>query len=258
MKKLVALLLTLVVVLSFVACNSSNNDDNTNEAFLSMTAEQYENAKIKSEGVMTYAEYVAAAIDSNVVVEVYVQATQSWYDGKITVYAADLDGAYFLYNMACAEEDAAKLTAGTKIKVTGKKITWSGEIEVGDATFEFVNKENDTYVAPALKINSVVGKDALVNYQNALVNFAGAKIVAQDDGAAIKYKGGERGDDVYFKAEVNGTVVSFCIERYLTGPDTDVYKAVEALKVGDVVDIQGFLYWYEGAEPHVTSVTAAK
>ena len=45
------------------------------------------------------------------------------------------------------------------------------------------------------------------------------------------------------------------MEYYLCGSDTDVYKAVENLKVGDVVDMQGFLYWYEGANPHITSVT---
>jgi hypothetical protein len=41
-----------------------------------------------------------------------VQATQSWWDNKITVYAQDQDGAYFLYEMACSEEDAAKLVPG--------------------------------------------------------------------------------------------------------------------------------------------------
>ena len=45
------------------------------------------------------------------------------------------------------------------------------------------------------------------------------------------------------------------MEFYLRGQDTDVYKAVEALNVGDTIDVEGFLYWYEGANPHVTSVT---
>jgi hypothetical protein len=34
-----------------------------------------------------------------------------------------------------------------------------------------------------------------------------------------------------------------------------VYKAVEGLKVGDVVDMTGYLYWYEGVQPHIISVT---
>ena len=42
-----------------------------------------------------------------------------------------------------------------------------------------------------------------------------------------------------------------------TGADSDVYKAVEALKVGDKIDIEGFLYWYDNAQTHVTAVKAA-
>ena len=35
------------------------------------------------------------------------------------------------------------------------------------------------------------------------------------------------------------------------------YAAVETLKVGDKIDVEGFLYWYSGAQPHVTKVTPA-
>ncbi len=48
------------------------------------------------------------------------------------------------------------------------------------------------------------------------------------------------------------------MESYLCGPDTDVYKAVEMLNVGDVIDLEGFLYWYNGANPHITAVAAAE
>ena len=47
-------------------------------------------------------------------------------------------------------------------------------------------------------------------------------------------------------------------ESYLCDKDTDVYKAVEALQIGDKIDMEGFLYWYEGVNPHITSVTAAE
>ena len=112
-----ALLLALVMVFAFVGCSNEKED-------------------VKSEGVMTYAEYVAAELDSKVVVETYVQAKQSWWEDKATVYTQDKDGAYFIYNMACSEADYAKLNVGTKIKVTGTKSEWSGEIEIVDATFE--------------------------------------------------------------------------------------------------------------------------
>ena len=66
---------------------------------------------------------------------------------------------------------------------------------------------------------------------------------------------GAQGDDLYFNVSYNGNTYNFCIEKYLTGADTDVYKAVEALNIGDTIDCEGFLYWYEGANPHITSVT---
>ena len=66
-----------------------------------------------AEGVMTHADYIAADMDAEVVVETYVQAKQSWWDNKATFYCQSEDGAYFLYEMACSEEDYAKLVPGT-------------------------------------------------------------------------------------------------------------------------------------------------
>ncbi len=204
--------------------------------------------------VMTYDEYMAAEFDSEVVVEAYVQATQSWwYDskvgqGKITVYAADEDGAYFIYEMPCSEEEAAKLTAGTKIRVTGYKADWEGEIEIVDATFEFL--EADPYIAEATNVTTLLGTDKLIDYQNQLVRFNGLFV------KEIEYKGGKSGDDIYVTVTYKGADYDFCVERYLTGPESDVYKAVEALEVGDVIDVEGFLYWYEGVNTHITAVTA--
>ena len=39
---------------------------------------------------------------------------------------------------------------------------------------------------------------------------------------------------------------------------SSAYKAVTNLKIGDKIDMEGFLYWYEGVNPHITSITAAK
>ena len=48
------------------------------------------------------------------------------------------------------------------------------------------------------------------------------------------------------------------VEFYLCGQDTEVYKAVEALNVGDVIDLEGFLYWYNGANLQATKLTKAE
>ena len=39
----------------------------------------------------------------------------------------------------------------------------------------------------------------------------------------------------------------------------DVYKRqVQSLEIGQTVDMEGFLYWYEGVNPHITSLTVVK
>lgn len=216
----------------------------------------------KSEGVMTYAEYAAAELDTEVVVETYVQAKQSWWEDKATLYTQDQDGAYFIYEMACSEEDYEKLTPGTKIKVTGYKAEWSGEVEIIDATFEI---EEGNYVAEPMDVTTYLGLDDLEDYQNRYVSFKGMTVEAagQDDAGndvAFLYKwdgSGQEGDDLYFNVSLDGATYTFTVESYLCDSSTDVYKAVKELQIGDKIDMEGFLYWYEGANPHITSVKAA-
>jgi hypothetical protein len=63
--------------------------------------------------------------------------------------------------------------------------------------------------------------------------------------------------DLYFNVSIDGQTYNFVVEYYLTGADSEVYQAVQALNIGDVIDMEGFLYWYEGVNPHITSVVAA-
>jgi len=233
MKKVVALVAAFAMVLSMVACTPKET---------------------------AHDKYVNAELNSAVTVECYVQDHQSWWDNKITVYAADKDGAYFLYNMACSEDDAAKLVPGTKIKVTGTKSEWSGEVEIVDATFEFV--KGDSYIAKAFDATSLLGTDDLVKHQNEFVAFKGVTVAASKnaDGNEVAFLynwdgSGTPGSDLYFNVSIGGKTFQFMVESYLRGADTDVYKAIEGLKVGDVIDCEGFLYWYEGANPHIISVT---
>lgn len=242
MKKFLAVLLASVMTLSLAACGSTESASTETE-------------DVKSEGVMTYEEYIAADLDSEVVVEAYVQAKQSWWEDQATVYTQDHDGAYFLYNMACSEEDYEKLTPGTKIKVTGYKSEWSGEVEIIDATFEI---EEGSYVAEALDVTDLLASEELIDHQNEFVSFTGMTVEDAGNGSAFLYSwdgSGSQGDDLYFNVSVNGATYTFTIESYLCGSDTEVYQTVESLQIGDTVDMEGFLYWYEGVNPHITSVT---
>ena len=271
MKKFLAMLLAVVMIFSLAACKSESGNDNTvTEAPVSSgdtkvteapaaTEAPVADADIfaKSEGVMTYAEYAAAELDSQVTIETFVQAKQSWWDNKGTFYTQDNEGGYFLYNMPCSEDEYNLLVPGTKIKVTGYKSAWSGEVEIVDATYEI---EEGSYIAEAVDMTSALGSDALIDSQNLFVSFKGMTVEAQADGSAFLYNWDGSGShdsnsDLYFTLSKGGESYSFTVESYLCYNYTDVYAAVESLHVGDVIDVEGFLYWYNGSQPHVTGVT---
>ncbi len=242
MKKLIALFLAMTLLLAFAGCKPAFDP------------------AAKSEGVMTHAEYAAADLKAEVVVECYVQTVESWWDGNLQIYAHDPDGGYYIYNYACTEEDAAKFVPGTKIKVTGFKDAWAGEVEIVDATIEIME---GTWLAKATDRTSLLGSSELEKHMNELVAFKGLTVVASNDASGnevpylYKWDGsGSQGDDLYFKVAMGENVFTFTVNAYMvgTGSDSATYKAVEALKVGDKIDVEGFLYWYEGAQPHVTSV----
>ena len=278
MKKLIALLLALSVVMAFAACGKTDvttgapNPTTTAEPQPTTTTPaptttvaptpEFDPAA-KSEGVMTYAEYAAAELNTEVVIETFVQAKQGWWEkdgvGLATFYTQDTEGAYFLYNMPCSKEDYDKMTVGTHIRVTGWKSDYAGEVEITDATYEIL--EDGTFVAETTDVTALLGADNLADYMNMFVAIKGATVAAcNDNGDAFMYKwngSGAEGDDLYFCVTVGEATYTFCVESYLCGVGSDAYEAVRALKVGDVIDLEGFLYWYNGAQPHITSVKAA-
>lgn len=294
MKKIVALLLTLSLATALVGCATSGKEaeagteveatdaetagteevaeaeteaEAAEEAVETEAAEEEvaetESTEAESaEAVMTHEEYVAAELDTKVVVETYVQAKQSWWEDKATVYTQAEDGAYFLYDMACSAEDYEKLTQGTKIRVTGYKAEWSGEVEIIDATFEIIE---GNYVAPVTDVTEMLGTDELINHQNEFVSFKGMTVEASKDAngndVAFLYNwdgSGQDGDDLYFNVSLNGETYTFTVESYLCDNTTDVYAAVKNLNIGDKIDMEGFLYWYEGVNPHITALTVAE
>lgn len=294
MKKITMLLLAFVLVFSCVGCGSDggkesegvSTDENSGEESGSDSAAGDEDSDKESEpdsaaddensegesgnaadgqeseGVMTYEEYAAAELETRVVVETYVQAKQAWWEDKATIYTQDEDGAYFLYEMPCSREDYEKLVPGTKIKVTGYKGEWSGEVEIID--IEEFEIEDGSYIAEAEDVTSLLGSDDLINHQNRFVAFKGMTVEAIKDAdgndVAFLYNwdgSGQDGNDLYFNVSVGGETYTFTVESYLCDNTTDVYAAVKALNIGDKIDMEGFLYWYNGVNPHITSVTAA-
>ena len=257
MKKFLTLLLALVMALSIVGCGKTENQTDDKDT-------PDEGGEDIVSVAMTHAEFDAAEPDSVVTVETYIQARQGWCEkdgvGVATFYTQADDGAYFLYNMPCTKDAYdSLLVEGAKLRVYGYKTEWQGEVEIIDATWEVLDGDTKTY--EALDVTSLLGTDELIAHQNEKVSFKGMTVAASNDaGAPFLYNwdgSGSEGDDLYFNVTLNDTTYTFVVESYLCGPGTDVYEAVKGLNVGDVVDMEGFLYWYNGANPHITSVVKA-
>ena len=230
MKKILTMLLALCLVFSIVSCNKVDPNE-------------------KSEGVMTHAEFIAAAAEADVVIEGFVQAKQGWWGNEAVVYLQDGDGGYYIYKLPCTEAEFDTLTEGTKIQVTGKKAIYNGMHEVMYVT-DWKIVGTDTYTAKAKDVTDKLANDeALVNYLGALVKFSDVTVVS------VSYKNNEPGDDIYLTFSKDGAEYSVTVEAYLTDANSDVYAAVGALAAGDVIDVEGYLQWWNQLDAHVIKVT---
>ena len=271
MKKFIAMLLALAMVLAFAGCAAEKAPETTAAPETETPVVETEAPVVETEApaeteaaatVMTYAEFAAAELETEVCVETYVQTIESWWDGACHIYAQSEDGGYYIYGYECTEDEAAALVPGTKILVKGWKTAWEGEVEIMDATIEVL--EGSYIVEEAFDATALLGTDELEGYMNSLVAFNGLTVAASnDEGAAFLYKwdgSGSQGDDIYFNVTDGTNTYTFTVNAYLVGfgAGSDVYAAAEALNVGDVINVEGFLYWYNGAQPHCTSIVVAE
>ena len=235
MKKILTMLLTLCLVFSVVSCNGTTDNEF--------------DPNLKSEGVATHAEFIAAAADADIVIEGFVQAKQGWWGDEAVVYLQDGTGGYYIYKLPCTEAEFDSLTVGTKIQVTGKKAIYNGMHEIMNVT-DWKVIESDAYVATAVDITTKLSDDAaLVNYLGALVKMTDMTV------ASVTYKNDEPGDDIYLSLTKGDATYNLTVEVYLTGVDSDVYTAVGELAVGDVVDVEGYLQWWNKFDCHVSKIT---
>ena len=281
MKKALVILLTGAIMAMSVACGGGSSSNTASapkeeaaqeekkeeETVVSEVAEDTAEVEMNvPEDPMTYEEYAAAAVDTEGVIKGAVQAKQAYYAEKsvASVYLQDeTGGAYFLYELPCTEKEYELLEVGKFIKVRGYKAMWpevDGEVEITEAIWQF---EDGEYIAEPEDVTALLGTDELVTKMNKKVVFKGVKVepIKDKDGNDVAFNYGSKGtgtegDDLYFNVSVNGQTYTFTVESYLCGPDTDIYKAVKDFHVGDVIDLEGFLYWYEGPNPHITAVLA--
>lgn len=247
MKKLLTIMLSVLMVFGLTACGKDENDNNTDGPtnggdVVEVTAKD------------DYASFMAADVDAEVEVLMYVQAHQAWWEkdgqGVMTLYGMDKDGGYFVYEAKMDKETADSIKEGTLVKVTGVKAEWAGEVEIMDATVEVLG---ETKTFEATDVTDVISdSEKLAAYMNQKIAMKGLEVVE------VSVKDSEYDPDLYITCKLGDIEVNLCVENYLTGPDTEVYMTGKDLTAGTIIDVEGFLYWYEGANPHVTSISVVK
>ena len=240
-------MLSVLMVFGLTACGKDNNggtDEPSNGG----------NDVVEVTAKDDYASFMAADVDAEVEVLMYVQAHQAWWEdngqGVMTLYGMDKDGGYFVYEAKMDKETADSIKEGTLVKVTGVKAEWAGEVEIMDATVEVLG---ETKTFEATDVTDVISdSEKLATYMNQKIAMKGLEVVE------VSVKDSEYDPDLYITCKLGDTEVNLCVENYLTGPDTEVYMTGKDLTAGTIIDVEGFLYWYEGANPHVTSISVVK
>ena len=244
MKKLLTVLLGVFMILSLAGCGAKQTEE-------AAPADQPEEELVPpcDAAANTYADFVAAANDTELDLLMSVQAHESWWDGKVTVYAQDDDGGYLCYDMAADEATANAMTPGTQIRVKGYKAEWSGEVELADATCSIrVGGCDNGKIYDPEDLTSLIGNnDELIKHMNKKSLFKNLTVVSYDAMTSDS-------DGYLNVTDANGTAITFVVRRYLTPEGSDVANAVAALAAGDVVDLTTFLYWYEGPQARIIEV----
>lgn len=226
----------------------------TTEAKTSTTAEFH---SVDSEGTLSYSEFVKTEDGNTVTFDAYIQGKTTWYNNAASFYLADDNGAYYVYNLPCTEEDfKTKLVEGANIKVTGYKTSWKGQVEVmgnqagEEGTYEVLS---GTHIYDAKKVDTLA---ALVNYPNQLIALDNLTVT---EDAKYGWDGSGKasaGQDIYFSVTDGTTTYSFVLEAYLTTTQfgSDIYTTVSNLKKDDKISLEGFAYTYNDPQVQVTKV----
>ena len=244
-KKLILILIALVLTAGLASCSSAPGNNTVTVPAL------------------TYAEYAAASDEAKVVIEGYLQSYALVYgDTRVSMFLQDDDGAYYVYLAVCDAEKANQLEIGKLIRVTGVKGSYAGEREVQEqSTFEILSGSK---IYDPADITSLLGSEpTLEKMMNRRVCLKGLVIresYGKDDAScAYLYNwdgSGKAGDnnDVYFSASHGEDYSLFVVESDEYQEGSSVYSSAVSVSVGDVVDLEGFLYWYNGPNIHVSSM----
>ena len=217
--------------------------------------------------------------------EGFVIAKTTYYNGTTNLYIAGSQSdeksttaeGYYVYNYECSQDEYNKLVVNhpeqifTYVTVAGTKASYAGMQEIIDAK---VTIESSDATFGSLYIHSGEGAGVpldVVQEQYMAAAFFGTLKVKEytttDQNATVAenkaygYKGDTPTDDLYFILEDEaGNELSCCVEAYVDysafGSDhkKELYQNVMSLQVGDTVEVSGFLYWWNGPNPHIIQI----
>lgn len=243
----------IALAMTVVSCGTLPEDD-----VVALTSAEQE-LNVKGAGAVTHDEYVDAPIGSTMTIEAYVQARQDGQNEPVILYLQDPDGAYFCYNVKCDQKTLAVLEMGQKVRITGTKQEWWTMPELMDCS---VTPLVGTYVPEAIDVTDLLGADELSAHQAEKVIMRGLTVEASADKEGndavylMGYDGmGDPDDDLVFSASKDGKTYKFVVEPDLSINPATLYKDIHNLRVGDVVDVECFLYWFdEEPNPHVYQI----
>ena len=216
---------------------------------------------------MTYAEYMAASNDAKVLIEGYLQCYAYNFGFKrVNMFLQDDDGAYYVYMAVCDDEKAAQLSPGVKVRVSGVKGSYAGEVEIQEqGTFEVLSEKK---IYEPTDVTSLLGDEkSLEKMMNRKISVKDLTVLESYDkedrvfASLYKWDGSGKageGDDIYFSASNQDNPSLFVIESDENPEGSAVYDAALGLAVGDVIDLDGYMYWYNGPNIHVNSIKVKK
>ncbi len=218
----------------------------------------------ESLGGMSYKEYMDAELQAEVKIDAYIQDRCTWYNGAASFYLQDEEGGYYVYNLKCSKDDYDNnLSVGKFISVTGSKAEWRGEVEInGDVATEnqgfTVGSSSKIYKATQV---ANIAKDTLDQHKNTKVmvtdlTVTKAPYTSFDDFSLSP----NSGVDVYFAVkDSNDNELTFVVEAYLESTQfgSPTYTTVTSLALGDKINLEGFVYYWDVPQLQVTKVVKA-
>jgi len=183
---------------------------------------------------------VSEIIEHVVIDETYVQSKSRDVEGTVQLFTQNGDSAYLVKTTSLSESQFDELAVGAKISVSGVKINGASNNVVGDAVIGVLDSSsNSDYIAEPVDVTELLAandSDALIHYYNKLVSLKGLSVTraAQDKNGMlnIQFKIGENNEAKY----------DFNVDPALVSNDSDTYLTALALSLGEVADVECFLY----------------